>query len=376
MKLKESAAGLLSRHDSNVAIGRIGGKKFRPEIQSKKFEDSVYLNIAHEDAEYGGGPSWEGNRLTTKVGKRKHKMYELGNGDLEYEIEYQEKPDSMIETLYLDFTHGLDFFLQPELTPEEAIRITRPEDVIGSYAVYWKESGRYLTPAGNESINYETGKFAHLYRPKVIAADGQEQWCEQIIDPVAKTLTIIMPEEFMLNAAYPVILDPTFGFSSIGASSTTSGPNWVDGGGTHSPASSGTIDSMSIYIKGTTSGKNITMGIYEDSAGSWGSRLCKSAQVTTTSSAEWLTGAVSGSPSITSGSNYWLQFNCDSTITVAVDTVSNKVEAYNLSTTYATDPIPSPAPAMSTGVYPAFSVYVTYTASSSRKNNLALLGVG
>ena len=50
----------------------------------------------------------------------------------------------------------------------------RPENVIGSYAIYHKTKVNYCTNCG--TLNYATGKFGHFYRPKIIDKDGNWVW--------------------------------------------------------------------------------------------------------------------------------------------------------------------------------------------------------
>lgn len=66
-------------------------------------------------------------------------------------------------------------------------------------------------------MEYKTGKAFHIYRPKAIDANGVEQWCS--LDIKDGILTVIIPQNFLNKALYPVIVDPTFGYTSAGASS-------------------------------------------------------------------------------------------------------------------------------------------------------------
>ena len=152
------------------------------------------------------------------------------DGGLEFEVVFNKKPQNNVVEFTIE-TKGLDFLYQPEISDEEAQRLVdaladkeeitleeakrriRPENVVGSYAVYHKEK------AGNYTDKeYKTGKFCHIYRPKLIDADGKEIWGEIHIDTEEKQLAITVDPTFLETAKYPVIVDPTLGYTSEGGS--------------------------------------------------------------------------------------------------------------------------------------------------------------
>jgi len=87
------------------------------------------------------------------------------------------------------------------------LRNYRPLNVVGSYAVY------STTKRNNE---YKTGKLFHIYRPLLIDAKGKTSWA--ILNITKTALTITVNQTFLASATYPVIVDPTFGKTSIGGS--------------------------------------------------------------------------------------------------------------------------------------------------------------
>jgi hypothetical protein len=139
-----------------------------------------------------------------------------GTGN-EFDIDFtlDAKPDTNIFTYAIGGADEFDFFYQPELTPEEiADGAERPENVIGSYAVYHREKANSRVG----STNYATGKIFHIYRPKAIDANGAEVWAQlHYSDGI---LSVTVPEDFLEKATYPVVVDPTFGYTSAGASSS------------------------------------------------------------------------------------------------------------------------------------------------------------
>lgn len=144
------------------------------------------------------------------------------------------KPVTNVFKYRIEGWEQFDFFYQSELTPEEiADGVVRPDNVIGSYAVYHKlkKDNRI------GSTNYATGKVAHIYRPKAIDALGNEVWAElnfstkeiptteldvenNLVTSTSTVgfLTVTVPQKFLNTATYPVTVDPTFGYEVVGGS--------------------------------------------------------------------------------------------------------------------------------------------------------------
>ena len=64
---------------------------------------------------------------------------------------------------------------------------------------------------------YQSGKFCHIYRPKLIDANGKEIWANlNISSGIEKIMTITVDNGWLQTAKYPVIIDPTFGYTTKG----------------------------------------------------------------------------------------------------------------------------------------------------------------
>jgi hypothetical protein len=194
-------------------------------------------------------------------------------GGLEIEIVLESNPISNIIEFDINFTDGLDFAYQPPLTEDTDLQAMfddrvyslseteakdgegnviafRPENIIGSYAVY----------APKQHNKYKTGKITHIERPKAIDDNGVEQWCELNIDVENKKLYITIPQSFLDSASYPIIVDPTFGYTSIGASSTN---NWdIIGGQVANPGEAGTVTKITAYLGDDLFGDNRKCALY------------------------------------------------------------------------------------------------------------------
>ena len=135
-----------------------------------------------------------------------------GDGGYEFDITLTKKPLSNVVRFRVN-NSDFDFFYQPFLTAEERLKMDvygelfRPPEVEGSYAVYHK------TKKGGE---YRTGKFCHIYRPKIFDASGN--WVWGVLDYKDDILSIEIPREFLNTAIYPVRVDPTFGYGTQGGS--------------------------------------------------------------------------------------------------------------------------------------------------------------
>lgn len=139
---------------------------------------------------------------------------------LEFEVILNEKPDTNVFEFSIQ-TKDVDFFYQGELTEEEiAAGCFRPASVIGSYAVYFSDRGR----GGSK---YTTGKVGHIFRPKIIDANGEWVWGELSVDVERGILSITAPQDFLDKKAYPMIVDPTIGYQVQGASTETSSQNLI-----------------------------------------------------------------------------------------------------------------------------------------------------
>lgn len=128
------------------------------------------------------------------------------------DIILSEKPNTNVFSFDISASKELIFAYQPILSDEEQKTqgVIMSEDVKGSYAVYHREK-RNEREGG---MNYGSGKLFHIYRPKVIDDAGNEVWGE--LKYSNGQLSVTVPHEFLDNAIYPVRVDPTIGYTSIG----------------------------------------------------------------------------------------------------------------------------------------------------------------
>lgn len=173
------------------------------------------------------------------------------SSDFDIDFTLLAKPSSNVFNYKISGDEDADFFYQPAPTQAELDRgMERPDNVIGSYAVYSKSKRDHLQGA----TNYGTGKLFHIYRPKAIDAVGNEVWA--ILDYQKGNLSVTVPQAFLDTAVYPVTVDPTFGYTSIGATYEGDVSSGSDqrGMGMKGISLAGTVVSTSIALKATNAG--------------------------------------------------------------------------------------------------------------------------
>jgi hypothetical protein len=131
-----------------------------------------------------------------------HRFTILDNERFEYDIILNKEPESNRLYLAIQGWEGFDFFRQPDNLGPDILR--------GSYAVYKKE-GVINAPA----YHVGTGKLCHIHRPRIIDARGRRVWGDIWID--RGVMTMIIPEWWLADAKYPVVVDPVVGSSVAGA---------------------------------------------------------------------------------------------------------------------------------------------------------------
>lgn len=294
---------------------------------------------------------------------------QLENGGYEFEIRLNKKP----LTNQIQFsiqTKGLDFYKQVEPDDDRVHRIVGncaydkddkrveywADNVIGSYAVYHSSmEGNYQKVGGQ---NYRAGKAFHIYRPKIIDADGKEAWGELAVDTQTGILTVTIPQAFLNSAKYPIrhAAGFTFGYETIGSFTR----DWGDYMYTSLYANgsdSGTGDSMTFYLAYISSGtKKGVLGVWNTGLGLIGQT--NEGSYGTADDTQWQILEFSSAPEIAASTSYWMGGYGESTDwDVKRDTgASNSCRYY--SRTY-NSALPNPL-AGSLWTY-KFSLYCTYS---------------
>lgn len=294
-----------------LEVGDSKQPEFYPQAKIMRWDNEVNASFRYVDPEPGDPViETEQDRIKYIKPKTEFHAYELNSseigedGGLEIELILKDKPDSN----KFDFTiqtKELEFLFQAPLTQEEIDEgCKRDESVVGSYAVYHKSKGGMNDKAGNE---YKAGKAFHIYRPEVIDANGNKIYGDLNIDEDKGILTVTVDQNFLDNALYPVIVDPTFGYTSIGA--TTVGPF---GNTTNKVASifsqltagaADTVVQYSLYGLGSAASQTMIMTCYTTVADVPSALLASGSNITVTNVAGWFNSGIV-SQALTNGTNY------------------------------------------------------------------------
>ena len=136
-------------------------------------------------------------RLVYKGQQRSHRFTILDDCAFEYDCILEKEPEKNVITLFLEGAEKYDFFRQPDFVPDPFLK--------GSYAVYKKDT----------LIGEGTGKLCHIHRPEIIDALGRRCWGD--LSVIGNRLFITIPESWLTEAKYPVVVDPTIGTTTVGS---------------------------------------------------------------------------------------------------------------------------------------------------------------
>lgn len=299
-----------------IEIGDSKQEDFKPQVKIMRWDNEVNFSLRAEEHPNATV------EITDNVFKYKTPDYEVHqyeldpsdigeDGGLEFEWVLPHRPLTNTLTATIQ-TKGLDFFYQPALTPEEIEQgAERPENVVGSYAVYHKEKGGMNRSDGKE---YKTGKAFHIYRPKCKDANGNETWGELNIDTNSGILTVTVDNDWLDSAVYPVIVDPTFGYTTLGGSGS------VINGETFIVRKSsklfynivGSLDSITFGLsRQTNASETVYLYINENNSGGaniHGETVSYSSSHSLTATRSWFT---SNASSQSLNGNYWVNLHVD-----------------------------------------------------------------
>lgn len=284
---------------------------------------------------------------------------DFGDGGFKVDILLNEKPNTNVFCYQIEGAENYDFFYQPPLTAEEiAEGAERPENIQGSYAVYHKT----LKNHREGSENYATGKVMHIPRPQVWEMNNQAsttEWADLSYNE-KDGLCVTVRQGFVNKATYPVRVDPTFGYTSIGATTVATGAGNTNRANTDTPslytaATGDTITQFSVY--GSATG-DCALSLYTWNGTVPTSRFAAGTTVSIGSGAAWYNSAtISQSPS--AGTTYVtaLDFYVSASWTARYDAVgTNSIDASSaLPTTWS----------QVNSITRNYSYYTTYTTTAT-----------
>ena len=241
-----------------LEVGDSKQSDFKPQVKLMRWDNEVNFSVRLKTEEIANH-SKSGEKINWDGEKTNIEFYadETGEGGYKFVWYLKEKPVSN----KIEFTiqsKGLDFFYQPELTPEEIAQgAFRPENVVGSYAVYHQTKGGMNDINGKE---YKAGKAFHIFRPHIIDANGAETW--GILHIENGIYSVEIPQDFLDKAVYPIKSNDTFGNTS-----TAGTENGFAGNFAHmvvgTPAGgNGTVSKLTMWAKKGTGNVNVKAVIW------------------------------------------------------------------------------------------------------------------
>lgn len=219
-------------------------------------------------------------------------------GSFEYEIVIANSKagtDEVLSSISFPInSENLVFYYQPELTPEEIENgFIRPDNVVGSYAVY-HATRTNMHRNKEDAEKYKCGIAFHIYRPMLIDNVGDIAWADLIITDTELIIDFSEIQDWLNKAKYPVRIDPTFGYTTAGASQVPIGDEMKGSGGT---PSAGTGDTIHAYLESTSGAHKAKAALYDaDGNGPIDNGTCP--EISLSYIAEWFTFTFSVSPSL------------------------------------------------------------------------------
>lgn len=367
---------VLEEYGDNIDV-EIGDEKqteFYPQVKLKRWDNEANLSVRLDDDFKGARLVEDGNKIKLKGRGKEVNFYEIDEG-FEFEVVFARKPKTNVVNFTIQ-TKGLRFLYQPEIedkqaerrakfrgvTIEEARRQIRPENVVGSYAVYHDSKSGDYSPAGGK--NYRAGKAYHIYRPKIIDKSGDWVWGVLNVNVDSGLLTVTIPQEFLDKAVYPLTVDPTFGYTSVGGSQEYTEPDWMIGDRYTVPSDTNKASSISVYIQKYYASESVKGVLYS------GANVVSNGvggAVAAPASFGWVTSTFSTSPSLTPSTDYGICWISNSYPDYKYDTDAGAYQLFHNNNSYAS---PAAIPTDDVGSW-KHSLYCTYTAGTASNDERA-----
>ena len=329
-----------------------GDKAIVKTVTDKKLKISKWNDEVSFDIEYDG--------------KHDVHMYDTENG-VEYDVLLPEKPKKNV-FVYSYNKKDVVLYYQPALTQEEIDDgAFRPDNVVGSYAVYHATKKDHIIG----QTNYMTGKVAHIYRPEAIDANGDRVWCDMVAD--GGKIRVTVPQDFLDNAVYPVVLDPLIGSDSIGGSWGSWSTNRYLGKAL-TTTEAGTLTGISAYVWGFNAAdafKGVLVLPTNSYSGSIVTNGVGAALVKGTGDAAWVESTYSTSPSLADATEYWFSIvTYGPSFYIAYDSGGNTEYESDNNYSSPTDPTTT------SNLTHTVSIYGTYTTGGGGTDTCTYSGTG
>ena len=270
----------------STEIGDTTKVDFYPQLKCSKWGNEVNLSLRLDESLVGS------THVTGEVDKfiksnLECHFYAVSEG-YEFGILLKTRPPNNWLTFTVESKNCI-IYEQPVIKAADGYR---PDNVVNSLAVYGYKAGG----------KYQTGKFCHIYRPWGEDSKGARYWCDLAYN--AGEVTLLIPDELLTTGVYPILIDPTFGYTSVpGTALTTKKKMWSSSG--TSGGTAGTGNSIIAYLDGS-GGAQTGAGLYTDSSGPDTLVTNGCAGTQTPTSAGWYTHTFGTAPTIAASTTYWI----------------------------------------------------------------------
>jgi hypothetical protein len=193
------------------------------------------------------------------------------------------------------------------------ILVHRPIEYVNSHAIYNNQGlANNIIYPDNRNANYFTGKFLHRKRDFATLPDGKIVWLNPVFDKKTGIMTVKLPDELLRDESLykaGLKIDPTFGYTTAGASYTSLAANTAHGfvaSGLLYTANTGDVLTLiSLYCWNGSTGQGV--GLYSMSSGLPATRIYYGV-TNATFGADWKTpGALT--TALTNGVTYTVALN-------------------------------------------------------------------
>lgn len=317
----DSFDAVISTECSSCGESKLIASKTEPSVTISKWNGEAALKFKYLG--FAGGSSLDQGRVKWDSADQAINVYPIEEG-FELELVLKTIPPTNVFSFEVPGCENYDFIPQPALNTEGRegdgrvitcteeqcldkdgnVVMERPADIVDSMAIYAK--GKSGTKDG---INHQNGKIGHIKRIKVIDANGDWTYGTMKFDPKTCRYDKIIPEDFRLNAPYPIIVDPTFGYTTLGGTQDNTdkfaNANLTAAVGSITSGIAGTA-----YFGGNTDsgGATVYVAVYDqgDSDVSGNNRLAVSAGITLDTTKAFRSAAIT-CPAISNGSSYYIE---------------------------------------------------------------------
>ena len=201
--LFDSKVSRIGEADADIKIGGSDPGKFESIIEMFKWNGKYSLSIRDLNMPKTDVKSFENGKIIVERGSIQDRYYSIDGKQLEHERIFASEP--------------LSLKLQFEILHSSGMMFTRQENFIPGSTYEPNVPGSYCIDIDKSNNQYRAGKWGHLFNPELKDAVGRKIFVEdfRIENGMMK---FELPRIWMRNAAYPVTLDPTIGYTGEGAS--------------------------------------------------------------------------------------------------------------------------------------------------------------